>query len=134
MTRGAAWLLVLALAGCGGDDPTSEQRSRTVGGRATGGGLSIEEALDRKPRGAVLVKGALLARGDAIRLCSGFRESDPPQCAEPSLRVAGLELDELEGREDVRLERTAGVTWTAGEVELRGEIHGSTLHVDELPG
>ena len=134
MTRSAAWLLVVALAGCGGDDATNEQRSRTVGGRATGGGLSIEEALDRNPRGAVLVKGSLLARGGDIRLCSGFRESDPPQCAEPSLRIVGLEVDELEGREDVRLERSAGVTWTSGEVELRGEIRGRALHVAELPG
>ena len=127
--------LALLLAGCGGDERApAAGGATTAGGRATGGGLSIAEALDRGGRGPVLVKGAVVAREGEIRLCSGFAESYPPQCAEPSLRVEGLALRSLEGRRNVRLERAQGVVWTAGEVELRGEVEGRVLRVRELPG
>ena len=134
MTRALVLVAALAAAGCGGSD-ANEQAGRgatTVSGRATGGGLSIQEA--REHEGPVLVKGTLLTRADDTRLCSGLAESDPPQCAEPSLRVEGMTVSELEGREHVHVESSRGVTWTAGEVELRGRIEGGVLHVDELPG
>ena len=123
------------LAGCGGSDETVSRGATTAGGRGTGAGLAIEEALEHAAHGGtVLVKGALLERGGELRLCSGFAESHPPQCADPSLRVEGLKLEQLENVESVRLERAQGVTWSAGEVELRGKIENRVLRVRELPG
>ncbi len=132
--RRALVAAVVLLAGCGGGDETIQRGGTTAGGRATGGGLAIGEALEREASGRVLVKGSLVVRGGEMRLCSGFAGSEPPQCAEPSLRVVGLELGRLEGLKRTRLERSQGVTWSEGEVELRGEITNGVLRVRELPG
>ena len=45
-TRLALAVAVALLAGCGGNDETVSRGATTAGGRGTGGGLAIDEALE----------------------------------------------------------------------------------------
>jgi hypothetical protein len=90
-----------------------------------GGGtpaLSVEEAADH--RGAAEVTGFLHAEGTAVRLCAAVLESFPPQCGEPSLRVEGLQLADVEG-----LQRSGTVAWKEG-MTVMGTVDGGVLTVD----
>ncbi len=90
--------------------------------------LGIDEALALRTTEPVLVQGSLLIAGRETRLCSGFAESHPPQCAGPSLRVEGLVLAAVEGL----LERSGDVRWSERPMRLRGTIDGETLTVLEV--
>ena len=103
---------------------------RLEGGADTGPGeaLTIEEAIALATDDPVLVQGSLYIAGRETRLCSGFAESHPPQCAGPSLRVEGLVLAAVEGL----LERSGDVRWSERPMTLRGTIAGDTLTVLEV--
>ncbi|HEY3070084.1 MAG TPA: hypothetical protein VGJ34_07175 [Gaiellaceae bacterium] len=103
-------LLTLIVAGCGS------------GGQS--GPLSVQQALDGTSGEPHLVRGALIATGETIRLCSAILESYPPQCGGPFLVVEGLDLGSLEG-----LTTADGVTWSDRQVELRGTVAEGTLTI-----
>ena len=115
-------LAVLLLAGCGGSDASSDSdrspktRPQPAAPAAIpGGGLTVASAKASTLDGPLMVSGYLGMRNGVLRLCDGLRESDPPQCMDPSLGI--------EGKAD------AG---RAGErVSLLGEVDGDTLRVSE---
>ncbi len=121
-------LAVLALAACGGGEDVEAQpqpaQPPATAGIAVGPGISIEEALASELEGPLLVNGSLLADGDDVRFCSALAESFPPQCANASLRVEGLNLDEVDG-----LVREGSVAWTDRPIQLLGDVEGDTLVV-----
>jgi hypothetical protein len=115
---------LLLSAGCGAED---EPRS---GGappppRASAGPLSVEEALASTTDEPLLVEGALLIEGNVVRLCSGFAESHPPQCMEPSLVLEGLVFAAVEGL----LRREGDVRWSDEPFRVRGTLEGHRLTV-----
>ena len=122
--------LIAALAGCAGAgdegaQPTTTGEAPAAGAPAPGGGLSVEEALGSKLAEPILVEGSLLADGMRVRLCSGFRESHPPQCVEPALRLRNLDLASVEG-----LRHHGAVAWSDEPVQLLGTVRGDVLTVE----
>ena len=105
---------VLALAGCGDEDPEPPS-----------GPLSLAEALEVGDE-PVEVRGFLYVDADTIRLCSMLAESNPPQCGEPALTVGGLAPHELP-----ELERADEVAWSREQVTLLGTVDERTLRVVE---
>lgn len=111
-------LTVLALAGCGGSEPSSSDAAGdssapvSQGTPVPGGGLTVQEAIDSGLDGPLMVRGYLIERNGETRLCSALLESSPPQCGEPSLRVEGPSPAPSEER-----------------VSLLGEVDGSTIAV-----
>jgi hypothetical protein len=116
--------VVVLAAGCGGDE--GERGSPAAGAPAPGGALTVEQALAYEGDEPVLVSGHVLARGDEVRLCGGFAESHPPQCAAASLVVEGLAVSKL-----ANTRSAGGVTWTDDPLELLGRMSGTTLVVSD---
>ena len=107
-------VFALLVAGCGGG---SEQKPVPVSGMPIqGGGLSVSEALASDLEGPLMVKGYLVERDGELRLCTTVLESQPPQCGEPSLAVAG----DVSG---------VGSYDANGLVSLLGEVEGGTITV-----
>ena len=103
-------LLAVVLAGCGGED----EPPPSAGAPIPSGGLSIAQAQASNLDGPLTVVGHLAERDDVLRLCDGLRESYPPQCVDPSLRIDG----------DVDAE--------IGErVSIVGKVDGDVLRVSE---
>jgi hypothetical protein len=115
-------LAAAALAGCGeaSDEPGA-------GGAGTTTPVFVDQVTDSdEPQ---LVTGNLLVADGGARLCSALAESFPPQCGEPSLRVAGLDLGTVPG-----LTTNGGVSWTDHPIELRGVVSDGTLTVGDTAG
>lgn len=107
-------VFALLVAACGGG---SEQKPVSVSGMPIqGGGLSVSEALASDLDGPLMVKGYLVERDGALRLCTAVLESQPPQCGEPSLAIAG----------DVS---SVGPDDASGLVSLLGDVEGGTITV-----
>jgi hypothetical protein len=124
-----ALLLLLLAAGCGGADAdeaatTPGQAEPPGAGDGVRTGVTVDEA--RAAGGTQLVRGSLLARDGEVRICSALMESFPPQCAEPSLLVEGLDLGTVTGTTTAE-----GVTWSEREVQLHGEVDGDVLRLGE---
>ena len=102
---------VLLLAGCGDGE---QQQQPAAGAAIPGGGLSIDEARTSALDGPLMVVGFLARRDGELRLCDGLRESYPPQCVEPSLRVEG----EVDGEVGAR-------------VSLLGDVEGDVIRVSK---
>ncbi len=114
--------LAVTVGGCVGEGSGS-----VAGGDASsvsGNPLTVEEALASDRDGPLLVTGTVYADHEIVRLCSGFRESHPPQCGEPSLRVRGLDLVGVSN-----MEQAKGATWSRREVTLTGEVDEGVLTV-----
>ena len=108
-------LVALLLAGCGGGSDQPPQAGPAAGAPIPGGGLSIAEAKASAVDGLLMVAGHLAEREGVLRLCDRLRESDPPQCVDPSLRIEGS----LDGAR-------------VGErVSLLGHVDGDILRVSE---
>jgi hypothetical protein len=120
----ATLLVAAALGGCGSDSDSDSGTGGGDGGR--GPGLSIEEAIASELDELLLVNGNLLAIGDEVRLCSALAESFPPQCSGPSLRVEGLDLEEVEG-----LITEGDVSWIDRPIQLLGHVEDETITVSE---
>jgi hypothetical protein len=105
----------LALTACGSSPDTPPAAG-------TGPGITVKQALAAGISGPLLVRGALIAEGGTIRLCSAILESYPPQCGRPALVVEGLDLETLR-----RLTTANGVTWSDREVKLLGTVMAGTL-------
>jgi hypothetical protein len=90
----------------------------------------VQEALESDAEGPLLVSGALVARGDDVRLCSALAESYPPQCGQPSLRVENVDFATIDGP----ISEAEGVTWTEQPVTLRGEVDGEILRLGATAG
>jgi hypothetical protein len=116
--------VVALAAGCGGDD--ADRGSPGAGTPVPGGVLTVEQALAYEGDEPVLVSGHVLARDGEVRLCSGFAESHPPQCADPSLAIEGLAVSNV-----ANTRSAGGVTWTDGAIELPGRVSGTTLVVSD---
>jgi hypothetical protein len=107
-------VFALLVAACGGG---SEQKPVPASGMPiAGGGLSVSEALASDLEGPLQVKGYLVERGGELRLCTAVLESQPPQCGEPSLAVAG----DASGADQYD---------ASGLVSLLGEVEGGTITV-----
>ena len=91
---------------------------------AMGPGISVEEAWASTLDGVLLVNGFLVVRDGEAKLCSVLAESFPPQCGGDSLRVAGLDLEDLDG-----LQNSQGVTWSDREIQLLGNVADGVLTV-----
>jgi hypothetical protein len=84
--------------------------------------LSVAEALQTAEGARVLVQGALVIENGQARLCSRLAESNPPQCAHPSLAVIGLD------RAFVRsLSAAGGVRWSETPVDVTGNLAAGVL-------
>lgn len=116
-------IVALLLVACGGDDGEPADQNTGAVSSATGPGLSIKEAIESDLEGHLLVNGFLLAEGDDLRFCSGLTDSNPPGCAGDSLKIAGLDLAQVEG-----LQAAEGRRWS-DEIQLLGEVEGDTLKV-----
>lgn len=106
-------------------------RDREGGGSGGGdrpkpppGGLTVAQALESEV-GPIRVKGAVVARGDDIRLCDTLAESFPPQCGGANLRLVGFDVDMAEG-----VQQEGTVRW-AENVSVVGTREGNTLTVDD---
>ncbi|MEO8290474.1 MAG: hypothetical protein ABI649_05705 [Gaiellaceae bacterium] len=122
-----ALLVLLALAGCGGSASQNRTEPGGNGGSsaiAVGPGISIEEAIASTLEGPLLVNGSVLADGGQVRFCSALAESFPPQCGEPSLRIEGLKLAEVDD-----LQTASDVSWSNGPVQLLGTVEDGVLTV-----
>jgi hypothetical protein len=93
--------------------------------------LSVEQVVADGFEGLVTVVGHLVASADQpIRICSALMESFPPQCASPSLVVAGFDFESLPGWSATGGDPTASnVTWTDTPVEITGRIDTGVLTV-----
>ena len=91
--------------------------------------MEIDDALRTSAKGPLRVRGFLIG-GDqqSVRLCTALYESYPPQCAEPSVPVEGLDLDQLRG-----LTAAEGIIWSDGPVELVGVLKSGVLRVTGPP-
>lgn len=110
-------LVLLALTGCGADEPASDSPP-AGGGTAPGGGLFVEDVVEDPPDDFVLVQGNLVYRDGQPRLCSAVLESYPPQCGEPSLAIEGGES------------QVADVE-NGNPIELYGHVVDGVIHVLE---
>jgi hypothetical protein len=112
---------LIILAGCGGSDESASSDSTadssapaSQGAPIPGGGLSIQEAIASNLDGPLMIKGYIIERDGAARLCSAILESSPPQCGEPSLRIDGPAPAPSEE-----------------QASLLGEVDGETIVVSE---
>lgn len=88
--------------------------------------ISVREALTAPEGESVVVRGSLLAEpGEALRLWEALLESYPPQGADPSLGLEGLDANSVE------LQEAEGVRWNS-DVTLRGTVRDGTLVVSEV--
>jgi hypothetical protein len=97
--------------------------------------LSVEQVVGDGFQGLVTVVGHLVASADApVRICSALMESFPPQCASPSLVVAGFDFESLPGWSATGGDPTVtDVTWTDTAVEVTGRIDAGVLTVQGSP-
>lgn len=129
----AALAVPAALAGCA-DDPAPSGAATTAPGPASpaaGAMLPVDElpSVGEIPADSgdlpVAVRGHLVVTDGTARLCDGLRESHPPQCAEPSLRVLELPDEMVAG-----LEEAGGVRWSEAPVMLLGRVRDGAITVD----
>lgn len=118
---GPAWLATAAAAG---GDAAYAACLRVRGEPEPTPVREIGEVRREQPGGEIRVRGALLAEGDDVRLCEGFAESHPPQCAGESLRLEGLALEELTG-----VSRAGATRWRDEATIVEGRLRGTTLVV-----
>ena len=79
-----------ALAGCGGDEPSSgDSPAESSGAVLPGGGLSVAEAIATDADPPLAVSGWLVQTDNGVRICSSYRASAADPCGEPSLVVVG---------------------------------------------
>jgi hypothetical protein len=116
-------LVALALTACGSGSSSGTQ-STPPPAAGIGKGITVEQALAADTTDPLLVRGALVAEGGTIRLCSAILESYPPQCGKPALVIRGLDLRSVDG-----LTTANGVTWADSEVKLLGSVADGTLTV-----
>jgi hypothetical protein len=123
----AVGVLAFLAVGCGGGDerPADPAPPPAAGAPARSGPLTVAQALASSTGEPILVEGALLLDGSVARLCSGFAESHPPQCMEPSLVLEGLVFAAVEGL----LRREGDVRWSDEPFRVIGIVEGRTLTV-----
>jgi hypothetical protein len=133
----AALITAVGLAACGGSEqaatvaPTQTEppaSGPSAGAPIPGGGLSIQEAIDSTLAGPLMVKGFIVADGQgSLKLCSALRESYPPQCGEPSLRVHPLALESVDNI--MQPADVAPAAWTPTQVSLLGDVESGVITV-----
>jgi hypothetical protein len=116
MNRIVLCLSAIALTGCGagsGASPSDDCDDAPD--------YSVEEAVEQRPMGVVQVEGYIVARAGDARLCSALRESHPPQCGNPSLRLGRTPPRGFE------VESAQGVVWTEEEHPILGSLRDDAL-------
>jgi len=117
--RALLFVLVLAVAGCGG----SESGGRQVVDPSTAMGLSGGTK--------VTVRGYFAHQPDTVvpRMCAALTGAYPPVCDMPSLPVSNLSK---QAEDDLPLTRDpeTGGRWTQREIELDGRIEDGALIVE----
>jgi hypothetical protein len=68
--------------------------------------LTVDQLAARSAVTPIAVEGFLIDNQGTTRLCAAILESYPPQCGEPSIELAGLNVAELTGTETEQ-----GITW-----------------------
>lgn len=149
-TRLLPMLAVAALVagGCGDDDTgladTGTGTTSSTGVETTDGGTSAPSTAttaatstsDGSPTttestegrgGEVVSVGNLWTDGGPVLLCRGLAESFPPGCAEPSVELEALDLDDVVGSTTEQ-----GITWTEYPLAVVGDDRGATFAVREL--
>ncbi len=122
----AGVVLVAALAGACGSVSAGDGDPPAVGAPVPGGGLTVEQALAYEGEEPIMVTGMAYDAGDGqVRLCAAILESFPPQCGEPSLRVEGVDVADLDGAQ-----HEGAVAWAEG-ASLLGRVRDSVLTVSE---
>jgi hypothetical protein len=124
---GLAFATLLVAAGCGSETEPRDDAGGSTPGVATADApassdLSVEDALASMLEGPLLVRGGLIADGKHVRLCSGFAESYPPQCAGAALELVGFDLTAVP-----KLKREGTITWSDEPVRVLGRIEGNVL-------
>lgn len=141
---------VLALASCGSDDstttgtnpttatsdqatttttptalPTSSVSTSTKPPATTAPSdtpLSVAEALEIGDQNLHQVAGFAATVDQIPRLCAALAESDPPQCGEPSIALAGEPTSNLDALFGNQLTTRNGVSWTPNPVTVTGAV------------
>jgi hypothetical protein len=113
---------VVSLAACGGGDGAGDALPPNAS--PAGPSLSIGDARGSHLRGPLLVSGYLYGDDSGVRLCSGFRESYPPQCVQPSLVVEDLDPEQVGA-----IVKGPGAFWTDSPVQLLGVVRNGVLRV-----
>jgi hypothetical protein len=128
--------LVLAtglVTGCAPAPPASSATTATSATDTTaippaGSPLSPDQALVEKDGAEVAVEGGLYVSADGVLLCSGWRESYPPQPAGALLPIQGLDTTDIAG-----LSSTGGaggfadVSWSDYSFLISGTIKSGRL-------
>ncbi len=140
---------VLALASCGSDDnttagtdpttttsdqlatttpttvPTSTGSTGTEPPATTAPSdtpLSVAEVLEIGDDNLHQVAGFVVTVDQIPRLCAALAESDPPQCGEPSIALAGEPTSNLDALFGNQLTTGNGVSWTPNPVNVTGAV------------
>ena len=131
----ASLILAVTIAGCGSGQGAG---STTISAGATGGVLTIAQALLAERGSTISVRGLLLAPsgGDVSQmvLSSALLESYPPQAGGATIGLKGLDLEDLVGlsstsdRPDL-----AQATWSDYSMVLGGVIKDGALEVQTIP-
>lgn len=121
MRRALLFVLVAALAGCGGSGGGSGERQVVDPSTAIGlsGGTKVT------------VRGYFSHQPDATlpRMCTALTGAYPPPCDMPSLPVSNLSKQAEDGLPLTRDPET-GARWTQREIELDGRIEDGSLIVE----
>ncbi|MFZ1490940.1 MAG: hypothetical protein WAS51_13450 [Ilumatobacteraceae bacterium] len=100
-------LLAMVLAGCGDDsnDPSDTTSS------TTGEPITVQQLVERSADTPIAVRGLLIDDGGGPRFCDAILESYPPQCGEPSVELADIDVASVEGATTDQ-----GVSWKEAAV------------------
>ncbi len=96
---------VALLAGCDGEDDTFSGPVASDAGAA----ITVKQLIERQAETPVAVRGLEHVSEGAARLCGAVLESYPPQCGEPAVELAGLDVEAIG-----RMSTAAGVAWKGG--------------------
>ncbi len=121
-------LAAVVIAGCGDDRPTADpatttsQPAPTQPATTQPAPLSVAEAIDITDDQLHDVTGFVVTVDQMPRLCAALAESDPPQCGEPSLALAGEPTSNLDALFDRPLDNSGDVTWSTDAVTVTGAV------------
>lgn len=104
----------------------AEDGAVTQGGMTVDGGLSVAEALQSSADGVIAVRGHAFDDGSGPVLC----ESVATGSGTPTCGGAVLPLENIDITEAVDITSSGGVTYSAEEVTLFGELVDGALEVD----
>ena len=123
--------VTVLLAACSSDSDdgsaatstASTSTSSTSTTEPGGPSLTVEELLETRPEGTVVVAGMAIDQAAGTLLCEALAESFPPQCGGRWIVVVNPEVL------DVAWQSEQGVEWVDQPVELTGELFGQRFAI-----